>query len=58
MKPLDYRLNSRLLIANVCGADKTVHLEGHLNYQGQKCGTHYFVIRDGGLKLIRRVLEN
>ena len=44
--PLEYRLDSRLIIANIC--------ESH---EAQKCGAHYFVMRDDGLKLIHRVLE-
>jgi hypothetical protein len=44
--PLAYRLNSRLLIANICEAEES-----------QKCGTHYFVMDDDGLRLIHAVLE-
>ena len=42
--PLRFRQDSRLLIANICEADKT-------------CGTYYFVMNDDGLKLVHRTLE-
>jgi hypothetical protein len=54
--PLSYRLDSGLLIANICEADKTVHVDGRLGYGAEKCGVHYFVMNDEGPKLIRRVL--
>lgn len=44
--PLSYRLDSRLLIANICEAGES-----------QKCGAHYFVMAEGGPRLIRTVLE-
>jgi len=46
MEPLAYRLDSRLLIANICE-------EG----EARECGTHYFVVGDEGLKLILRVFQ-
>lgn len=46
MEPLAYRLDSRLLIANICE-------EG----ESRKCGTHYFVMGDDGLKSIFQILE-
>jgi hypothetical protein len=42
--PLQYRVNSRLLIANICETDKVSHLDGHTTFAPQRCGTHYFVI--------------
>jgi hypothetical protein len=38
---LDYRVNSRLLIAEIC------------EHPRERCGTHYFLMRDSGLQLIR-----
>ena len=55
--PLAYRLDSRLLIANICEADKGVQLGGRVGYEPQKCGAHYFVMTDAGLKLLRQVLD-
>lgn len=45
--PLEYRLNSRLLIARICESDS----------QPQRCGVHYFLIRSDGLRLIHRTLQ-
>jgi hypothetical protein len=53
-KALDYRLNSRLLIANICETDTEVRSGGQISYQSDKCGAHYFVIGEDGLKLIHR----
>lgn len=55
--PLDYRLNSRLLIAKICEQDKVVQVGGHKSYQAQQCGTHYFLMTDSGLNLLSRVFE-
>jgi hypothetical protein len=55
--PLDYRLNSRLLIANICESDQTAHVGNQIGDQAKDCGAHYFVMGDDGLKLIRRVVE-
>lgn len=55
--PLSYRLDSRLLIANICEADKSVRVKGRLDHESQGCGAHYFVMSDNGLRLIHRVLE-
>jgi hypothetical protein len=44
--PLAYRLNSRLLIAKICETG-----------EAERCGAHYFVMGDDGLKLIHTVLE-
>jgi len=41
---LSYRLYSRLLIASICETEKM-------------CGVYYFVVEEGGFKLIRRELE-
>ncbi len=54
---LAYRLNSRLLIANICETDKAVSVDGRTGYTAQKCGAHYFVMNDDGPKLIRAVLD-
>ena len=56
-KALDYRLNSRLLIANICESTTESRSGGHISYQNHKCGAHYFVMGEDGLRLIRRVLE-
>lgn len=57
MKAFDYRLDSRLLIANICEADITFRVEGRVSYQAERCGAHYFVMSDEGPRLIKRVLE-
>jgi hypothetical protein len=57
MKALEYRLDSRLLIANICESEKVSRVEGRLSYQSLRCGAHYFVMSDDGLKLIHRVFE-
>ena len=53
--PLAYRLDSRLLIANICEADTTVRVGVT---EGRRCGAHYFLIGDNGPKLIHKVVEN
>jgi hypothetical protein len=50
--PLLYRLNSRLLIANICEADRVSRVDGRTTYEAQRCEAHYFVIGDTGFKLI------
>lgn len=55
--PLQYRLNSRLLIANICEADKVSRVDGQASYSALRCGTHYFVMGESGLKLIYRELD-
>lgn len=40
---LDYRLNSRLLIARICERDRAWHIDGHLAYRSEECGVHYFL---------------
>ena len=55
--PLAYRLDSRLLIANICEAEKAVRAAGRVAYEFQRCGAHYFVMSDNGLRLIHSVLE-
>jgi hypothetical protein len=58
MRPaLAYRLDSRLLIANICETDKAVQVDGRAGYQALKCGAHYFVMGKDGLRLIHKVLE-
>ena len=54
---LAYRLNSRLLIANICEKDTTAQVDRRTGYKGQQCGPHYFEMTNDGLRLIRRVLE-
>jgi hypothetical protein len=46
MEPLGYRLNSRLLIANICERG-----------DAERCGTRYFVMGADGPTPIKRVLE-
>jgi len=48
--PLEYRLNSRLLVARIC---EVTAADG----AGTNCGVHYFVMSDNGPKLIHRALE-
>jgi hypothetical protein len=55
--PLAYRMNSRLLIADICersvltgGSVVAPMLEG--------CGAHYYLIGDYGLVLIRRIVRD
>lgn len=55
--PFAYRLDSRLLIANICEADKAVRTEGRVAYESQRCGAHYFVMSGHGLRLFHKVLE-
>lgn len=55
---LAYRLDSRLLVAEICEEDNVTQVQGRLDYEPRKCGAHYFVIGDQGLKLIRRVLDD
>jgi hypothetical protein len=55
--PLDYRLGSRLLVANICEQDKVTRVSGHLTYEAQRCGPHYFLMSDKGLTPLSRVLE-
>jgi len=55
--PLGYKLDSRLLIANICEAQKALHVDGRLAYESLRCGAHYYVISERGLELIRRDLE-
>ena len=51
-EPLQYRLNSRLLIANICEADRVSRVDGRMTYEAQRCGAHYFVMDDTELRLI------
>ncbi len=57
LEPLRYRLDSRLLIANICESDKTVQIKGEVGYQARRCGSHYFVMGDSRLTLIYKVLD-
>jgi hypothetical protein len=56
-EPLQYRLNSRLLIANICEADSISRVKGRSTYAARRCGTHYFVVGESGFKLIYRDLD-
>ena len=56
-EPLQYRVNSRLLIANICEANKLSRVDGHASYEAQRCGAHYFVMCDKGLTLVHRDLD-
>jgi len=56
-RALEYRLNSRLLITNICETTTETRTDGRPTYQNQQCGPHYFVIGERGLQLIQRVLE-
>lgn len=55
--PLVYRLDSRLLIANICETDRVVRVNDRPGYESQRCGEHYFVISDNGLRLIHNISE-
>jgi hypothetical protein len=55
---LEYRLNSRLLVANICEQLTTANVDGRTDFQAHQCGAHYFVMNDAGPKLIRRVLDD
>jgi hypothetical protein len=48
--PLEYRLNSRLLIARIC---EVTAADG----AGKNCGAHYFVMSENGPKLVHKILE-
>jgi hypothetical protein len=50
--PLDYRLNSRLLIVKSCDNRGTLQVG---DQDQEPCGTYYFVMEKDGLKLIRKV---
>jgi len=54
---LDYRLDSRLLVANLCEVETVFHTENQLSYQSDKCGPHYFLMGENGLTLIHRILK-
>lgn len=54
--PLDYRLSSRLLIANICESTETVRVGQLIGSQDRDCGAHYFLMDDNGLKLLRHTL--
>ena len=56
-KALDFRRDSRLLIANICESTTESRYRGRVAYQSQKCGAHYFVMGENGLTLVYRVLE-
>jgi len=56
--PPSYRVDSRLLKMNICEEEDIFHAEGQLSYQPCKCGEHYFVMTDQGLKLVYKALQN
>jgi hypothetical protein len=51
--PFEYRVDSRLLIANICEQDRILYL-GNLKVDDKRCGPHYFLIDEDGLTLIHR----
>jgi hypothetical protein len=55
--PMDYRLNSRLLIANICEQDRVLHIGNQIDYEIRRCGPHYFLMEESGLTLIYRTLK-
>lgn len=55
--PLSFRLDSRLLIANICEELETADSGGQAVYTSKRCGAHYFVMSDDGPKLVHKVLE-
>jgi hypothetical protein len=54
--PLAYRLNSRLLIADIC---EGVEASGGsiISFRSTGCGAHYYLMDENGLKLIYRNVE-
>lgn len=55
--PLSYKLDSRLLVANICEELQSEHSDGQTVYTSKRCGAHYFVMTDNGPKLVHKVLE-
>jgi hypothetical protein len=56
-KALDYRLDSRLLIAHLCEVKIVSRTGTQISYRSDRCGPHYFVMGNDGLRLVYRVLE-
>jgi hypothetical protein len=56
-RALDYRLDSRLLVTNLCEVETVFHTGNQISYRSDKCGPHYFVMSENGLALVYRVLE-
>jgi hypothetical protein len=54
---LDYRLDSRLLIANICEIETRYLVLGQVRYPYNRCGPHYFVMEEGGLRLVYRDVQ-
>jgi hypothetical protein len=50
---LAYRVDSRLLVANLCDAEVRVKT----GTQSRRCGPHYFVMQEDGLTLVKSVFE-
>lgn len=54
--PFEYRLNSRLLVARVCEGND-VQGGSQVQVVPRGCGPHFYLMEEGGLKLIDRVVE-
>jgi hypothetical protein len=55
--PIAYRLNSRLLIADIC--ERSVLAGGSVvGPMAEGCGAHYYLMGDYGLTLIHRIVRN
>lgn len=55
--PLAYRLDSRLLVADIC-EEVFLGSESFFGDIPQDCGAHYYLMENDGLKLIRRVVSD
>lgn len=51
--PLEFRLNSRLLVARICEGENG----SGLGSTPSNCGVHFFVMTEDGPKLVHRILE-
>ena len=54
---LDYRLDSRLIITHLCEVEIVSRKGTQVSYRSDRCGPHYFVMGNDGLRLAYRVLE-
>jgi hypothetical protein len=54
--PLEYRLNSRLLVAKIC-EDSDVQGGSVLLFGAKGCGPHYYLMGEDGLSLIHRAVR-
>jgi hypothetical protein len=56
VSPLEYRLDSRLLIARIC--ERSILQQGSVvGPKAVRCGSHYYLMEGDGLKLIQRSVE-